>query len=284
MRKQVIEKGERAPAHRTKTALVENADTASETYKIPSLESRVVNSISIHKKPGLRNSTQPTVLIHYGNLFQEATGMTIILAASALIVAYLLGSLPMGVFAARLIKGVEIREVGSGRTGTTNAYRAAGPWGAAITSGGDIIKGIIALWSARLLMMFAPDGTWTPWVETLAGIAAIVGHNWSVFLKFKGGAGTVTTIGVLSAINAYLAIAVTVTGIIALAISRTASIASITIAIVIGIALAVGAALGITHWAYTIFGIVAGALTLLALRPNIKRLVTKQERRLENDY
>jgi len=210
--------------------------------------------------------------------------MTIILAAAAIAVAYLLGSLPMGVIATRLVKGVEIREVGSGRTGATNAYRAAGPWGAALTSVGDILKGIAAVWSARLLMMFAPDPSWTPWVETLAGIAAIVGHNWSIMLKFKGGAGTVTTIGVLSAMNAYIAIGVTAAGVIALAISRTASIASITIAVLIGIALAAAAAFGITHWAYTIFGVVAGVLTLLALRPNIKRIATKQERRLDTDY
>jgi glycerol-3-phosphate acyltransferase PlsY len=210
--------------------------------------------------------------------------MTIILAAAAIVVAYLLGSLPMGVFAARLVKGVEIRQVGSGRTGATNAYRAAGPWGAALTSGGDIIKGIIAVASARLLMIFAPDPSWTPWVETVAGVAVIVGHNWSIMLNFKGGAGTVTTIGVLSALNAYVAIGVTIAGVIALAISRTASIASITIAALSGIALAATAALGITHWAYTLFGVVAGALTLLALRPNIRRIATKEERRLETDY
>jgi glycerol-3-phosphate acyltransferase PlsY len=210
--------------------------------------------------------------------------MTIILAAASLVVAYLLGSLPMGVIAARLIKGVEIRNVGSGKTGTTNAYRAAGPWGAAFTSGGDIVKGILAVWSARLLMMFAPDPEWMPWIETLSGIAAIVGHNWSFLLNFKGGAGTVTTIGVVAAINTHVAIAVTVAGLIALAISRTASIASITIALLLGVALAISAALDITHWAYTIFGVIAGLLTLLALRPNIKRLFAKQERRLETDY
>ena len=60
--------------------------------------------------------------------------MSFVLALVATVIAYILGSLPMGVLAARIVKGVEIREIGSGRTGATNAYRAAGPWGLALTS------------------------------------------------------------------------------------------------------------------------------------------------------
>jgi glycerol-3-phosphate acyltransferase PlsY len=210
--------------------------------------------------------------------------MTIVFAAAAVLAAYLLGSLPMGVIAARLVKGVEIRQVGSGRTGATNAYRAAGPWGMALTCIGDILKGVIAVWVARLLMMFTPASIWSPWVETLAGIAAVSGHNWSVWLKFKGGAGTVTTIGVLAAMNPYIAIGVTVVGLVVLALTRTASIGSITVAVLMGIALAIAAAIRATPWAYVVFGIAAGVLTIWALRPNIKRLLTKQERQLKTNY
>ena len=210
--------------------------------------------------------------------------MTAIMSIAAISVAYLIGSLPMGVFAARLIKGVEIRQVGSGRTGATNAYRAAGPWGLAITSGGDIFKGMIALWLARFLMIFAPSSAWSPWVQALAGIAVTAGHNWSIFLKFKGGAGTVTTVGVLYAMNPYAAIGVTVAGMIAIAISRTASIGSITVAVLISVSLIISASFRMTPWAYVLFGVVGGAMTLIALRPNIKRLLTKQERQLKTNY
>ena len=210
--------------------------------------------------------------------------MTIACAAAALVLAYLIGSLPMGVFAARLVKGVEIRDVGSGRTGTTNAYRAAGPWGAAITSGGDIFKGIVAVWLARFLMMLASANSWTPWVEALAGTAAVVGHNYSIFLRFRGGAGTVTTIGVLAAMNPYVAIAVTIIGLIAIAASRMASIGSITVALVMSFALVVSAAFRATPWVYVLFGVVGGALTIWALRPNVRRILTRQERELKTNY
>ena len=209
--------------------------------------------------------------------------MSFVFALAAIVVAYLLGSLPMGVLAARIVKGVEIREVGSGRTGATNAYRAAGPWGLALTSLGDIIKGIAAVWIARFLMFLAP-ASWTAWVEALAGIAAIVGHNWSIFLRFKGGAGTATTVGVLAAMNVYVAAGITIAGIIALAIAHMASVASITVAVLMGIVLAIVAATGHGPWAYVAFGVVAGALTIWALRPNIKRISQQEERQLQTNY
>jgi acyl phosphate:glycerol-3-phosphate acyltransferase len=207
--------------------------------------------------------------------------MTAICAAGAILLAYLLGSTPIGVMSARLIKGVDIRLIGSGRTGATNAYRAAGPWGLALTSVGDIFKGVIAIWAARFLMMLAPSQVWAPWVVTAAGIAAVCGHNWSIFLGFKGGAGTVTTMGILLAMNPYVAIGVAIAGLIALSIGRAASIASITVAVLMIAALVIAAATHITPWAYVVFGAVAGTLTIWALRPNIRRLLTREERRLK---
>lgn len=210
--------------------------------------------------------------------------MAVVYTIASVVLAYLLGSLPMGLFAARIVKGTDIRQVGSGRTGSTNAYRAAGPWGLALTFGGDFVKGVLAIWATRLLMMFAPPTPWLPWIETAAGIAVIAGHNWSVFLRFTGGAGTVSALGALSALNLYAAIGVSIAGLIALVIGRMASIASITIAALMGVALAIAAAFGITPWAYVAYGVIAGALTIWALRPNIKRILTKQERELKTNY
>jgi glycerol-3-phosphate acyltransferase PlsY len=210
--------------------------------------------------------------------------MTVVFATAALVVAYLLGSLPMGLFAARLVKGIDVRDIGSGRTGATNAYRAAGPWGAAITSGGDVFKGIVSVWLARFLMIFAPADHWSPWVVALAGIAVVVGHNYSIFLRFKGGAGTATTIGVLSAMNLYVGIAITAIGLVVIAVSRMASIGSITVAVVMSLGLAISAALHATPWAYVLFGVVGGALTIVALRPNIQRILSSQERQLDTNY
>jgi glycerol-3-phosphate acyltransferase PlsY len=203
--------------------------------------------------------------------------MRIALIALSIVLSYLLGSLPIGVFAARLIKGVEVRQIGSGRTGATNVYRAAGPWGAVVTSVGDILKGTLAVWIARAL-------TGSAWVEALAGLAAVTGHNWSVFLKFKGGAGTVTSLGVVAGMNPYIPAALVFPAVVVLLISRMASKASITVALAMGPVLAIFAALHITPWAYVLFGVGCGALTIYALLPNIKRILSGEERRLETDY
>jgi glycerol-3-phosphate acyltransferase PlsY len=212
--------------------------------------------------------------------------MHIALATLALILAYLVGSVPVGVLAAKLVKGINVREVGSGRTGATNVYRAAGPWGMGLTCLGDAIKGIVAIGIARLVAMLAaalfPNVTWFHWIEPLAGIAAVAGHNWSIFLRFRGGAGTVTTVGVLAAMNVYVVAAVILLGLIAMLISKMASIGSITLAVAMAPALIVAAATELTPWTFVTFGVVAGALTMYALRPNIQRIKSGQERRLQS--
>ena len=149
---------------------------------------------------------------------------------------------------------------------------------------GDAIKGILAIGIAQLVAMLAaalaPEATWFNWIEPLAGIAAVAGHNWSIFLKFKGGAGTVTTVGILAAMNVYVVAAVIVVGLIAMLISKMASIGSITLALAMAPALIVAAATDITPWAFVTFGVVAGALTIYALLPNIRRIKSGQERQL----
>lgn len=210
--------------------------------------------------------------------------MTAILATAAVVVAYLLGSLPSGVIAARLVKGVDVRKVGSGRTGGTNVYRAAGPWGMGLTVLGDLLKGIGAVWVARLLMIAAPLPAWAPWVESTAGIAAVAGHNWSIWLGFRGGAGTATTVGVLLVLNFYVGLGVAIVGMTAIAIAHMASVGSITVAVGMCIALAIAAAFHAVPWATLLFGVVAGALTIVALRPNILRILRREERQLKTDY
>jgi glycerol-3-phosphate acyltransferase PlsY len=210
--------------------------------------------------------------------------MIIEFAAIAAVVAYLLGSIPSGVIAVGLIKGIDVRHVGSGRTGATNAYRAAGRWGLALTLTGDLLKGMAAIWVARILMAFSPNPEWTHWVEALAGVSAIAGHNWSVWLGFRGGAGTATTFGVVLAMNVYLAIVLAALTIGIIVIARMASVGSIAAAIIISVALSVAAAIHLTPWAYVPFGIIGGLLTLWALRPNILRILSQSERQLTPDH
>ena len=107
----------------------------------------------------------------------------------ALLVSYLMGSIPVGILVVRWARGIDVRRVGSGRTGGTNVLRAAG-WKAAVFTGlGDASKATLAVLVARWL--HGPS-----LLLALAGAAAVVGHNYSLFLGFRGGAGTGASIGV----------------------------------------------------------------------------------------
>ncbi len=115
-------------------------------------------------------------------------------AAIAIVAGYLLGSIPFAYIAGRLLRGIDIRQVGGGNMGAVNTAREIGLVPGLLVLVADIGKGalavLIALWlDLSLIMVFA------------AGFAAVVGHNWPVFLKFKGGKGAATTIGVLFALT-----------------------------------------------------------------------------------
>lgn len=108
----------------------------------------------------------------------------------AILLGYLLGAIPTGVVVCRLKSGVKLHEVGSGHTGGTNALRTSGVWAGLITAVVDILLGSAAILLARAL-------TDNEWVAAIAGILAILGHNWSIYINFKGGIGLSTTFGTL---------------------------------------------------------------------------------------
>ncbi len=115
------------------------------------------------------------------------------------ILGYLLGSIPTGVIVARLARGVDVREHGSGHTGGLNVSRAAGLWAGVLTGVVDLLLGMGAVVAAAL---------WTndPWAAVLAGVMAIIGHNWSVFIRFGGGIGLTTLAGCLFGLHPLVAL------------------------------------------------------------------------------
>ncbi len=186
---------------------------------------------------------------------------------------YLIGSIPVGYLVVKLVKGTDIRQHGSGRTGGTNVWRAAGLWPAILTAAGDFLKGLSAVLIARALLGSSVG-------EVLVGVAAVVGHNWSVFLGWRGGAGTATNLGVISALSFPVALALSGAGLLVIVISRYASVASLAVA-----ALAPAIFLGLALFAHrplphALYGLLAGAIVVLALRRNIVRLLAGTERRL----
>jgi glycerol-3-phosphate acyltransferase PlsY len=111
-----------------------------------------------------------------------------ILIAAAL--GYFLGSIPTGVLVCRVLGTSDVRHSGSGHTGGLNVTRSAGFWAGALTAVGDALKGVAAVSVAALL-------SGNPWAATAAGALAVVGHNWSLFLRFFGGIGLSTLFGTI---------------------------------------------------------------------------------------
>jgi len=117
----------------------------------------------------------------------------VISIVAAVIIGYLLGAIPFAYIVARLKIGADIRDKGSGNAGALAVWREAGPPYGIIVLAADVGKGVLAVYAARWL------GTDLFWV-LVAGFAAVVGHNWPVFLKFRGGKGAATVMGVLLAL------------------------------------------------------------------------------------
>jgi glycerol-3-phosphate acyltransferase PlsY len=114
---------------------------------------------------------------------------------AVVIAAYLLGSTPVGYLVGQAW-GVDVLKRGSGRTGGTNVLRSAGITAALLTGALDVGKGALAVWMAGWLV----PGSSGPVAQVLAGAAVILGHNYSIFLRFRGGAGVGTSLGALSAL------------------------------------------------------------------------------------
>lgn len=190
----------------------------------------------------------------------------------AVVVGYLLGAIPSGVLVGRL-RGIDPREVGSGRTGTTNAIRSLGLRWAAAVAVLDVTKGIVAV----LVGSSIGPG---PWAGALAGVAAVVGHVRSVFIGFSGGRGVATGAGAMLVL-APLALLVSLPE-FALLVWRTRYVSLGSIAASITAAL-VAAALYAVGWA-GLEAVVAAALiagvVILAHADNVQRLLAGTERRI----
>lgn len=197
--------------------------------------------------------------------------MSYILAILAIFMAYLCGSIPVGYVVARMY-GVDLTASGSGKTGGTNVLRSVGGVAAGLTVFGDIFKSLIPVYILTFLAH--------PLVVALAAAAAVLGHNRSIFLRFRGGVGAGTAIGALGGMSLYSGIIAAACGLTALAISRYASILSTTIAVSTLIILTISAYLGYTPYEYIVFGVLNLLAMFYALRENFARLRAGTERKI----
>lgn len=198
-----------------------------------------------------------------------------------ILISYLVGSIPFGWIFVKLKTGGDIRDVQSGRTGGTNAMRAAGLPIGLYTAILDIAKGT----GAVLLAKSFNDGD--PWLHILAGVAAIIGHNYSIFLlqrsptgrwRLAGGAGGGTCLGGSIGLWANSVFIILPIAALVFYFVGYASVATISVAILSILIFAIGAYLDNFPWEYTLFGIFSLGLLLWALKRNIKALRAGTER------
>lgn len=116
----------------------------------------------------------------------------------AIIISYLIGSIPTAYIFGRLLKGVDIRKHGSGNVGATNAFRALGPGFGIVVLLLDALKGLVCVVGLSDYVLARGDFALNPlMLRVVLGLTAVAGHNWTVFLNFKGGKGMAVTLGVL---------------------------------------------------------------------------------------
>jgi glycerol-3-phosphate acyltransferase PlsY len=193
------------------------------------------------------------------------------------LLGYLIGSIPFGWIIVKLVKGVDIRTVGSGRTGGTNAFRAAGFVPGMLTATLDVIKGAVTVLVVRNLL----GGSTMGWAEALAGLGVVLGHNHSLFLGFKGGAGGATAVGTGLAFWLMGGLPALVIGVFIWFVLGYAFLATIAAALTVAIVFTIGAFSGQVPWAYVIFGWGIVLLCTLTLRPNIRRFLAGEEKRVD---
>lgn len=207
--------------------------------------------------------------------------MPTIIAIGLLVLSYLIGSIPFGLLIVRLTTGKDIRSVESGRTGGTNAMRAAGYGAGILTALLDLLKSACTVWIVRAVL---PGYVW---IEVLAPVAAVLGHNYSIFLterdergrlRLRGGAGGAPTTGGAMGLWAPSILIVLPLGAAVLFGLGYASVATMSVALISILLFAYRALVGLSPWQYILYGVFTEILLIIALLPNIRRLINGTER------
>lgn len=198
--------------------------------------------------------------------------------AALVLLGYLLGAIPYGLIVGRLAGGVDLRRYGSGRTGATNALRTIGAKGAALVFVLDFAKGLVAVLLVRWL--WGGDPALTEWIAGAAGFASIVGHVWSVFIRFTGGRGVATSTGGLVGMAPWSLLVLAPVVVLVIWRSRYVSLGSVSGALLAPLVVAILFLAELASGAAIVYALASGVLVTLAHADNIARLRAGTERKL----
>ncbi len=200
-----------------------------------------------------------------------------------LLSAYLLGSIPTGYLLGKALKGIDIREHGSGSTGATNVLRILGKGPGIAVLSIDVLKGAGAIALTQLayralpLIAWGPSplepAQWLPWMVVLSGLMAILGHSKSVWLNFSGGKSVATSLGILLMLNWQVGLITFGVFGLMLALSRIVSLSSIAGAIALPFLMFFLK----QPLAYLLFAVAGGLYVVLRHRANIQRILAGTE-------
>lgn len=196
-----------------------------------------------------------------------------------LAIAYLIGSIPSGYLIVRAKEGGDVRETGSGGTGATNVSRRAGKGAGIFTLIMDVIKGVLAVFLAR----FLSDGLFpsADWTIALAGVVAVLGHIFPVWLRFRGGKGVATALGVFLVLSPAVVLIGLIVFAITFALTRYVSLASLVMLCSIAIASLFLMVLDPLELPDAVAAILIAGLVVFAHRANIQRLMAGTESKFD---
>lgn len=189
-----------------------------------------------------------------------------------ILLSYLLGSIPVGYLIAKALKGIDVRRFGSGNIGATNVARVVSKGAGIVTLILDILKGLAAVTLVPLLA----GGVRPDLVRILCALAVVAGHNWTVFLKFRGGKGVATTAGALIGLAPLVFISALCVWIIMFVISKYVSLASI----VAGVSMPVFFVFYGEPMSFFVLGVIIALIGIFRHKENIKRLLAGKENKL----
>jgi glycerol-3-phosphate acyltransferase PlsY len=202
----------------------------------------------------------------------------ILISFSLMLLAYLLGSIPTGYILGRMLKGIDIREHGSGSTGATNVLRIVGKGAAITVLLIDMLKGALAIYAVTLLYTYSNllPSQWQEWLVAICALLAVIGHSKSIWLNFSGGKSAAISLGILLTMNLFVGLGTLLVFLTVLGVSKIVSLSSISAAI----------AVNILMWIfnpsipYISFAIVAAIYIIIRHRSNIERIIAGTEPRI----